>query len=791
MAGETDSQHTSDLKDQLAASKALDGLDPDSKMALIQQYLRKAPASVAQLTPSSFDSNPLSKFIPVNDDGIPAITPQKDQTPYSSGNSLLDKVMGAIIPSASASENVPLGSGKNLEVLQRARAGATQAPSKYPSNITQDALAERQGFKQVSEPYTTEGVLVPEGTSVPALRQNTLPTGKSPISPNGWDKIEAGKEAPKGWDYHNPPKTAAERQAFNDLIENDNVSSSEPLSAEAVADSAGKGISSEAALTAILGMKALSTPNLGGPDEDEFINSQAQNDLHNSAIKLGNTGILPSSTSGLPPYTPNQLQALSKQSSGEPKGNGDTTSVDLSSPPSNGSDNEDLADNTPANKTPEQLALDNGTSKYSASGLGLKGQAKEIDDTDEDNDEETTPSKSSPNQSVSKPLSPQEQFNQRLQNAAQGDADRQLLFGMLKASQMFGNALGKSNHPADTSYADAQLAQHNLLANQIKTQMDVQEEFADIQQKTKLRDPNSPISNFYQSAIKELSPNFKSDGMSAEDLQKAFPQIEGIVSKKLALAQQQAYHDQLIKNQQMGLDIKQQNADTAEAKANAIVANGGNKLVQNYAKDRDVMLAPRGSPLGQEVRKVTQATHSLDFLNNVSDLNDATPLQKQDLALTFATMLSPTGTPDVQTIRHMNEQGVNDYLASAVQRITGSPAATNTAGLTKQLKDAIVKQRQVSMNFVNQHQDTVDEKYASQIQANPDQFKAIMDKTNLSSRSSRFFPNAQQTNSTINSNPAVSSGPVTVRRKSDGAVKTLPADTAQKYLASPDFERVQ
>ena len=44
------------------------------------------------------------------------------------------------------------------------------------------------------------------------------------------------------------------------------------------------------------------------------------------------------------------------------------------------------------------------------------------------------------------------------------------------------------------------------------------------------------------------------------------------------------------------------------------------------------------------------------------------------------------------------------------------------------------------------------------------------------------------------STPALDGGTgvdmVTVRRKSDGVTKTLPADTAAKYLADPAYERV-
>jgi hypothetical protein len=73
-----------------------------------------------------------------------------------------------------------LGSGKNLEALQKASADlADQArqpfPPAYPKTVVQDDLAKKAGFKLEGKPYSTEGVMVPEGTGVPALRSPLIP----------------------------------------------------------------------------------------------------------------------------------------------------------------------------------------------------------------------------------------------------------------------------------------------------------------------------------------------------------------------------------------------------------------------------------------------------------------------------------------------------------------------------------------------------------------------------------------------------------------------------------------
>lgn len=61
---------------------------------------------------------------------------------------------------------------------------------KYPKHITQDALAESQGFKLQGKPYSTEGILVPEGTGVPALRANTLPEAVGEVIPSSGSALQ-------------------------------------------------------------------------------------------------------------------------------------------------------------------------------------------------------------------------------------------------------------------------------------------------------------------------------------------------------------------------------------------------------------------------------------------------------------------------------------------------------------------------------------------------------------------------------------------------------------------------
>ena len=384
------------------------------------------------------------------------------------------------------------------------------------------------------------------------------------------------------------------------------------------------------------------------------------------------------------------------------------------------------------------------------------------------------------------------QARQDYGQAMQSDQDRLLMGGILKSSQMLGKAMGQTPGAADTSYADQILGQHNLSTNALKTAQDYQGEVANQAQEQAMRDPDSAPSKAAQD-IYEKTTGHSGKGLPAIVIMKLLPEAAAAI-----------YKQSQIVNMQEGLKVKQQNsdinqqkadtgdrrADTAQEKATVLAKTTGDKSVQAYAKDRDVMLAPRGSPLGMEVRKVTQATHSLDFLSNIKtpdDFDKATPLQKQELAYTFATLLSPTGTPDVHTVQHMNEQGVGDMLASSYQKLTGSTAPTNTAGLTKQLMQAVQKQQQVSMAFVNKHQDTVDNKYASQIQANPKAYQDIYDSTNIAPRSdSKYFKSQQPQSPTSQQIPT--KGTFTQQTLQDYATKhNMNINAAKTYLTGQGY----
>lgn len=362
-------------------------------------------------------------------------------------------------------------------------------------------------------------------------------------------------------------------------------------------------------------------------------------------------------------------------------------------------------------------------------------------------------------------------FDQQLADARQKDAEHQLLFGMLKAGQQGGAAIAGTK--SDTSFADTELGKPNEMTNQLKTNMDVREEAANIDEKKQKRDPSSLTSKLYQDMLKEMNPKMNVEGLSAEQVEKVFPQIGMIIGKREAA-------------EARILQTKIHNDTMALAKANKMDEYGAKRL-ESYRKERDPMLASIRSNLGKEVNRFTQSTHALGLVHGITDLNKITPMQKRELAVALATMVSP-GLPHEATIAKLDENTLNDEIAHRLQQMTGKPAATNTKGLAQQLVDSVNNQRKIASKYISDYQSGVDSSYAKDIKQNPEAFSNVSKFQVFNIKDEE--PKSDDNKSTTVSKPA-QSGLVIVRSKQSGKTKTLTAESAAKYLNDPAFERVQ
>lgn len=213
---------------------------------------------------------------------------------------------------------------------------------------------------------------------------------------------------------------------------------------------------------------------------------------------------------------------------------------------------------------------------------------------------------------------------------------------------------------------------------------------------------------------------------------KSFSELEPIMSNLKDMAHYNIQKD--MKNAQIEANrIAKQTA--AKSKAETV----DSKELEAFRKAYDPQIASSRSVLGKEASRYVQSQHAMNLIGEVKDLNDITPMQKRELAVALATMLSP-GIPHESTINHLDEATLNSRLAEYIQKVTGAPAGTNTKGLTAQLKKSVMNQQKVSAANIKKSQDAVKAVYNKQIAKNPEYYNQIMKSIDLENGTEEVQP---------------------------------------------------
>lgn len=321
-----------------------------------------------------------------------------------------------------------------------------------------------------------------------------------------------------------------------------------------------------------------------------------------------------------------------------------------------------------------------------------------------------------------------------LARASDADIQRNLLFGMLKAGQMAGGALAGTK--LDTSLTDAELAKDKVFATKYKTDLDVRQEEKNIAEKKNKRDSKSEISKFYQDLVKKLNPNINVDGLSAEHLEQVVPKLEAIASREMIAKE----------NREARLEAAKMHAETMKIAKSAKMDEQESKDLIAYRKERDPMLASSRSPLGKEVSRFTQSEHALGLIHGITDLDQLKEIQKKELAVALATMISP-GLPHHETIQSLSPDTVNGYIAEKLTALTGNPAPTNTKGIAQLLKSSVENQREISAGYINKFQSGVDAAYSSKIQRNPEAYSRVSETSSFDVKSANKQPEQKSSSS--------------------------------------------
>lgn len=316
---------------------------------------------------------------------------------------------------------------------------------------------------------------------------------------------------------------------------------------------------------------------------------------------------------------------------------------------------------------------------------------------------------------------PEDDYNDRLSRAEDTDSKNNLLFGLLKAAQMGGSALAGTK--ADTSFADEQLKNPDKAVGHLESRSKLMDANTKRLEEAKLSDPNSDISKQGMAMLASVYPDIaaKYPNLSANQLK----------SMGMNLGQLATTKEQTESRKEIAKENAEARKETARMHSETLGVARENKLneqeakrLESYRKERDPMLASIRSNLGKEVNRYTQSTHAIGLVHGIKDLDQVTPMQKRELAVALATMVSP-GLPHEATIAKLDESTLNDEIAHRLQQLTGKPMSTNTKGLTKQLVDSVNNQRKIASKYISDYQAGVDASYSKDMLRNPSAFQNI------------------------------------------------------------------
>jgi len=394
-----------------------------------------------------------------------------------------------------------------------------------------------------------------------------------------------------------------------------------------------------------------------------------------------------------------------------------------------------------------------------------------------------------PEASVAQPQLPQapvpqgpsdaDQFNQQLEDARQKDQQHQLLFGMLKAAQMGGSAMAGSK--ADTSYADQELARPNQQVTNLKTAMDMKEEAANIHDKNQKRDPASKVSLLYQATLKQLNPAMNVEGLSAEQVEKAFPQVASAINRQDMIKQRAEDAKQKSLDRQMMFQARKDAAlEKVDEKDKAMLIKAQAAMDEQKSSSR--------TPLGRETMRLNGGIHAQNIINQYRGRENEMPnIVKKELAVAMATMVSP-GLPHEKTIEAMDLKTFSGGVGDVVAKVTGVPMGGQAGGFVKFADKMIKGQMNVAQKLIKEEQAKQMTVYKNAFH-NPKSYEIL---NSLYQTPEAITASAEQPTVAQPANkPVVSSGLVTIRSKKTGTTKTLSAESAAKYLNDPSFERVQ
>lgn len=310
-------------------------------------------------------------------------------------------------------------------------------------------------------------------------------------------------------------------------------------------------------------------------------------------------------------------------------------------------------------------------------------------------------------------------------------------------------------------------------------------------------DPNSAYSTGMRDYMKRFGVNVTGQASGA-DIEKIAPQLAGAYEKDQALAQakelkdaslkQQAFENQM-KREEHGMDREVKKAQISALKS-AKDESATNKDFASLSKDLQEPYKARSGALGRAAQTIRQAD-AIDALMATGKLEGS--FQLRELAASFDSMLRGGQT----AVSSMNELVPHDMVGDAAkikEWLTSEPAAQDRKPLLNLMKKLTDRERATAENQIKDAQIAVAAHRYPRLVGKPE-YDNILDSLGIKedTYATRSGKGASKTKDYLKKLTTADEelAPVTIKRKSDGLTKTVPADQAKKFLDDPAYEKVK
>jgi hypothetical protein len=316
-------------------------------------------------------------------------------------------------------------------------------------------------------------------------------------------------------------------------------------------------------------------------------------------------------------------------------------------------------------------------------------------------------------------------------------------------------------------------------------------------------DPSSDISNSFRDILKDKFKVDVGSNVSAADIEKIAPWVvkatELQQSKQISqanrqgqLAEQKRHNLELESLGKTNADIKQQKVDNS---ADTGDQNQQDKLdKEQRAAQADVsrqLQQARGRKDLQNAREVVRLSDIVsDIYKKYPNLNDM-PQQEVNLITRDIDRIFSGGVSSEAGFKEIAPSSKFSELKQGLSRVLNRPTGSELGQFLQLYSNDLNNIKNKSENYLGEHASEVLETNKSRL--TPQAYDDFIKNTRVLQVLPKYQQYMLQKHLTNNLTPEsdMYNKPLTIRRKSDGKTKIIPASQANQFLKDPDFELVQ